>query len=204
MNNKYESVKDKVSGSLTETAGRLTNDKGMEYKGKLIKGRGKVRELASNVTDEAEDVKDKVFDSMKEANKFASKEIDQLKAKLTAQAGTALLEQVLEINGIKVLIADLDGAESKSLRDSMDDLKVKLQSGVIMLATVNGDKVSLIAGVTKDLTNKVKAGELVNFVAQQVGGKGGGRPDMAQAGGTEPAQLPAALASVASWLTERL
>lgn len=82
MNNKYESVKDKVSGSLTETAGRLTNDKGMEYKGKLIKGRGKVRELASNVTDEAEDVKDKVFDSMKEANKFASKEIDQLKKKL--------------------------------------------------------------------------------------------------------------------------
>ena len=132
------------------------------------------------------------------------KEIEQLKAKLTAHAGTALLEQVIEINGTKVLVANLEGVDSKSLRGSLDDLKVKLQSGIVVLATVTDDKVSLIAGVTKDLTGKVKAGELVNLVAQQVGGKGGGRPDMAQAGGTEPAQLPAALASVTPWLTERL
>ncbi|MDX1268957.1 MAG: DHHA1 domain-containing protein, partial [Oceanisphaera sp.] len=132
------------------------------------------------------------------------KEIEQLKAKLTAHAGTALLEQVIEVNGTKVLVANLEGVDSKSLRGSLDDLKNKLQSGIVVLATVTDDKVSLIAGVTKDLTGKVKAGELVNLVAQQVGGKGGGRPDMAQAGGTEPAQLPAALASVTPWLTERL
>ncbi|WP_116474300.1 alanine--tRNA ligase [Zobellella maritima] len=132
------------------------------------------------------------------------KEIEQLKAKLTAHAGASLLEQVTEVNGIKVLVANLDGVDAKSLRGSLDDLKNKLQSGVVLLATVNDDKVSLIAGVTKDLTGKVKAGELVNLVAQQVGGKGGGRPDMAQAGGTEPTRLPSALASVTPWLSERL
>ncbi|MDX1266160.1 MAG: DHHA1 domain-containing protein, partial [Oceanisphaera sp.] len=110
----------------------------------------------------------------------------------------------IEVNGTKVLVANLEGVDSKSLRGSLDDLKNKLQSGIVVLATVTDDKVSLIAGVTKDLTGKVKAGELVNLVAQQVGGKGGGRPDMAQAGGTEPAQLPAARASVTPWLTERL
>ena len=148
-------------------------------------------------------VADKVKQTLDRSRQL-EKEIEQLKAKLTAQAGTALLEQVIEINGTKVLIADLNGAESQSLRGSLDDLKVKLQSGIVLLATVNDGKVSLIAGVTKDLTAKVKAGELVNLVAQQVGGKGGGRPDMAQAGGTEPAQLPVALASVTPWLTERL
>ena len=148
-------------------------------------------------------VADKVKQAL-ERSRQLEKEVEQLKAKLTAQAGTALLEQVVEINGVKVLIANLNGAESQSLRGSMDDLKVKLQSGVVLLATVNDDKVSLIAGVTKDLVGKVKAGELVNLVAQQVGGKGGGRPDMAQAGGTEPAHLPTALASVAPWLSERL
>jgi alanyl-tRNA synthetase len=132
------------------------------------------------------------------------KEIEQLKARLTAHAGASLLEQVIEVNGTKVLVANLEGVDAKSLRGSLDDLKAKLQSGVVVLATVADGKVSLIAGVTKDLTGKVKAGELVNLVAQQVGGKGGGRPDMAQAGGTEPAQLPAALASVTPWLTERL
>ena len=128
----------------------------------------------------------------------------QLTAKLTAQAGSALLEQVVTINGTKVLVANLEGVDSKSLRGSLDDLKVKLQSGVVVLATASGDKVSLIAGVTKDLTDKVKAGELVNLVAQQVGGKGGGRPDMAQAGGNDPSKLGEALASVTPWLTERL
>ncbi|NHH99889.1 alanine--tRNA ligase [Oceanimonas sp. MB9] len=132
------------------------------------------------------------------------KEIEQLKGKLAAQAGASLLEQVRDINGNKVLVANLAGVDAKSLRGTLDDLKSKLQSGVVVLGTVSGDKVSLIAGVTKDLTGKVKAGELVNMVAQQVGGKGGGRPDMAQAGGSEPAALPAALDSVTSWLSERL
>ena len=158
---------------------------------------------ASLVKSDVFSVADKVKQAL-ERSRQLEKEVEQLKAKLTAQAGTALLEQVVDINGTKVLVADLNGAESKSLRGSLDDLKVKLQSGIVLLATVNDGKVSLIAGVTKDLTGKVKAGELVNLVAQQVGGKGGGRPDMAQAGGTEPAQLPAALASVAPWLTERL
>lgn len=132
------------------------------------------------------------------------KEIEQLKGKLAAQAGASLLEQVVDINGSKVLVANLEGVDAKSLRGTLDDLKSKLQSGVVVLGTVSGDKVSLIAGVTKDLTGKVKAGELVNMVAQQVGGKGGGRPDMAQAGGSEPAALPAALESVSGWLGERL
>ena len=160
-------------------------------------------QTASLVKGDLFSVADKVKQTLDRSRQL-EKEIEQLKAKLTAQAGTALLEQVIEINGTKVLIADLNGAESQSLRGSLDDLKVKLQSGIVLLATVNDGKVSLIAGVTKDLTAKVKAGELVNLVAQQVGGKGGGRPDMAQAGGTEPAQLPVALASVTPWLTERL
>jgi alanyl-tRNA synthetase len=101
-------------------------------------------------------------------------------------------------------VAQLDGVDAKSLRTTLDDLKNRLQSAVLLLAAVNDDKVSLIAGVTADLTAKVKAGELVNLVAQQVGGKGGGRPDMAQAGGTDVAALPAALKSAQAWLEERL
>lgn len=137
-------------------------------------------------------------------SKQLEKEISTLKQALAAQAGSDLLSSAIEINGIKVLIADLDGVESKSLRGMVDELKNKMQSGIIMLATANGDKVGLIAGVTKDLTGKVKAGELVNLVAQQVGGKGGGRPDMAQAGGTQPENIATALASVQPWLVEKL
>ena len=107
------------------------------------------------------------------------------------------------MNGIKLLVADVAGTESKALRGMVDDLKTKIGSGVIALGVANGDKVSLIAGVTKDLTGKVKAGELVNHMAAQVGGKGGGRPDMAQAGGTQPENLAAALESVTGWLSER-
>jgi alanyl-tRNA synthetase len=105
---------------------------------------------------------------------------------------------------IRVLAASLDGADVKALRETMDKLKDKLKSAAIVLGVASDGKVSLIAGVTPDLTSKLKAGELVNYVAQQVGGKGGGRPDMAQAGGTEPAKLPAALQSVKSWIGERL
>ncbi|WP_076418573.1 alanine--tRNA ligase [Colwellia sp. UCD-KL20] len=136
--------------------------------------------------------------------KQLEKEIAQLKQTLAAQAGSDLVSQAIDINGIKVLIANLENAEAKSLRGMVDDLKNKMGSAIIFLATANDDKVSLITGVTKDLTNTVKAGELVNVVAQQVGGKGGGRPDMAQAGGSQPENLVAALATVKPWLEEKL
>ena len=112
---------------------------------------------------------------------------------MAAQAGSDLISQAIEINGVKALIAELDGVASKDLRGMVDDLKVKLGSGIIMLSTINDSKVGLIAGVTKDLTQKVKAGELVNMVAQQVGGKGGGRPDMAQGGGPDGSKAAEAI-----------
>ncbi len=136
--------------------------------------------------------------------KLLEKENSQLKQELAAQAGSDLVNNTIEINGVKVLIADLGSVESKALRGMVDELKNKMQSGVIMLATANGPKVGLIAGVTKDLIGRIKAGELVNMVAQQVGGKGGGRPDMAQAGGTQPENITLALESVSAWVTEKL
>ena len=116
----------------------------------------------------------------------------------------AAVHALYDVGGAKVLAATLDDADVNSLRMAMDKLRDKLKSAVVVLATASGGKVTLIAGVTPDLTAKVKAGELVNFVAQQVGGKGGGRPDMAQAGGNEPAKLPAALNSVRGWVEHRL
>ena len=136
--------------------------------------------------------------------RLLERELEQLKAKLASQAGANLLNQVVQVNGQQVLVAELEGVDPKSLRTTLDELKNRLQSGILLLATVADGKVSLIAGVTNDLTVKVKAGELVNMVAQQVGGKGGGRPDMAQAGGTDPQALPAALERVIPWLEERL
>ena len=137
-------------------------------------------------------------------SKQLEKEIQQLKQQLASAAGADLVSQAVDINGVKALIANLDGVEAKSLRGMVDELKVKMGSGIIMLATANEGKVSLISGVTKDLIGKVKAGELVNMVAQQVGGKGGGRPDMAQAGGSQPENIPAALETVQPWLAEKL
>ena len=118
--------------------------------------------------------------------------------------GDELLSQAVDVKGLKVLAAKLEGADAKTLRETMDKLKDKLKTAAIVLAAVDGDKVQLAAGVTADSVGKVKAGELVNFVAQQVGGKGGGRPDMAQAGGTEPGKLPAALQSVKAWVEQRV
>ncbi len=132
------------------------------------------------------------------------KELARLKAKLAASQGDELVSQAVEVGGIKVLAAVLDGADVPTLRDTMDKLKDKLKSAAIVLASVGEGKVSLIAGVTADQTGKVKAGELVNFVALQVGGKGGGRPDMAQAGGTQPENLPAALEAVQGWVAAKL
>ncbi|MDO8812641.1 MAG: alanine--tRNA ligase, partial [Gallionella sp.] len=132
--------------------------------------------------------------------KSLEKELATLKSKLASAQGDELLAQAQDINGIKVLAARLDGADAAVLRETLDKLKDKLHTAAIVLASVAGGKVSLIAGVTPDLTARVKAGDLVNVVAQQVGGKGGGRPDMAMAGGTQPEHLAAALASVANWV----
>ncbi len=132
------------------------------------------------------------------------KEVAALKGKLASSQGDELMLQAVDVKGIKVLAARLEGADAKTLRETMDKLKDKLKTAVIVLAAVDGDKVQIAAGVTADSTGKVKAGELVNFVAQQVGGKGGGKADMAMAGGTEPAKIDAALASVQAWVTGRL
>ncbi|WP_353094387.1 alanine--tRNA ligase, partial [Methylibium sp.] len=131
------------------------------------------------------------------------KELGALKGKLASSQGDGLLAQAVDVKGLKVLAAQLEGADAKTLRDTMDQLKNKLKSAAIVLAAVEGGKVQIAAGVTADRMGTIKAGELVNFVAQQVGGKGGGKPDLAMAGGTEPAKLGAALASVAGWVGER-
>jgi alanyl-tRNA synthetase len=131
------------------------------------------------------------------------KEVESLKGKLASAQGDELLAQAVDVKGLKVLAAVLQGADAKALRETMDKLKDKLKSAAIVLAAVEGGKVQLAAGVTADSIGKVKAGELVNFVAQQVGGKGGGKPDLAMAGGTDAAALPAALASVAGWVAQR-
>ena len=136
--------------------------------------------------------------------KSLEKELSALKSKMASSQGDELAGQAIEVGGVHVLAATLEGADVKTLRETVDKLKDKLKSAAIVLASVEGGKVSLIAGVTADASKKVKAGELVNFVAQQVGGKGGGRPDMAQAGGTEPANLPAALAGVKGWVESQL
>ncbi|MDG0855674.1 alanine--tRNA ligase [Roseateles puraquae] len=132
------------------------------------------------------------------------KELTAAKSKLASAQGDELLAQAVDVKGLKVLAAKLEGADAKTLRETMDKLKDKLKTAAIVLAAVDGDKVQLAAGVTADSTAKVKAGELVNFVAQQVGGKGGGKPDLAMAGGTQPAGVAAALQSVAGWVAERV
>lgn len=132
------------------------------------------------------------------------KELNRLKSKLANSQGGDLAEQAQEVHGVKILAAHLDGADAKILRETLDQLKAKLKTCAIVLSSVDNGKITLIAGVSSDLANQVKAGELVNFVAQQVGGKGGGRPDMAQAGGTQPEHLPAALASVMNWVGQKM
>ncbi|WP_350608490.1 alanine--tRNA ligase [Pseudoalteromonas sp. MER144-MNA-CIBAN-0113] len=159
-------------------------------------------DVAALVKGDSASVLEKVT-ALLEKSKGLEKQVAQLNDKLASAAGASLLDSVVEINGVKLLVANVEGTESKALRGMVDDLKNKIGSGVIALGVASGDKVSLIAGVTKDLTGKVKAGELVNHMAGQVGGKGGGRPDMAQAGGSEPQNLTAALDSVTAWLTER-
>ncbi|HEX2565713.1 MAG TPA: alanine--tRNA ligase [Burkholderiales bacterium] len=147
---------------------------------------------------------EKALVGLLEEKKALEKELSRMRSRLASGQGSDLSAQAVEVKGTKVLAVTVDGADAKSLREAMDSLKEKLKSAAIVLGAVNDGKISLIAGVTADLTGKVKAGELVNYVAQQVGGKGGGRADMAQAGGTDAAKLPAALQSVQPWVEQRL
>ena len=140
---------------------------------------------------------------LQESLRQAERELDKVNSKLAASQGDELATQAIDVNGLKVLAARLDGADAQVLRETMDALKAKLKTAAIVLASVQGDKVSLIAGVTADSIAKVKAGDLVNFVAQQVGGKGGGKPEMAMAGGTDPSKLGAALAGVKDWVASK-
>ena len=139
-----------------------------------------------------------------DANRVLEKEVELLKAKIASGAGDDLLQKAIDLDGIKLLIANVEGVNSKALRDTVDQLKNKLGTSIVVLATVIEGKVSLVVGVSKDLTGKIKAGELINMVAEQVGGKGGGRPDMAMAGGTDSVALPGALESVEAWVKAKL
>ena len=132
------------------------------------------------------------------------RDLGKLRARAAAHEGDELVEQAVEIGGLKVLAARCEAGDAKSLREMLDRLRSRIEPGLVVLGSVNGEKVSLIAGVSKELTARVQAGPLVNFVAGQVGGKGGGRPDMAQAGGNDPANLQRALDSVPDWVREHL
>ena len=164
---------------------------------------GQLAEAASALKAQPQEIAAKIA-QMQEHARTLEKELARLKSRLASSQGDDLAAQAVTVKGVKVLSAALDGADAKTLRETLDKLKDKLKSAAIVLGSTEGGKVSLIAGVTSDLTGKLKAGELVNYVAQQVGGKGGGRPDMAQAGGTEPAKVPAALESVRGWIEQRL
>ena len=155
--------------------------------------------IASLVKSSASNAGDKVTQIL-EKSRALEKELEQLKTKLATQAGSDLASQAIDVAGIKVLAANLEGVDPKSLRDTVDQLKNKLGKAAVIVATVDGGKVSLVAGVTKGETDKIKAGDLLKHVASQIDGKGGGRPDMAQGGGNNPSALPQALESVVSWV----
>ena len=174
----------------------VTGEQAFTYISEKQKKLGSVASILKTNTDQVEDKLRQVMDK----NRSLEKELEQLKGKLASSQGSDLSSQAVDVNGIKVLAANLEGADVKTLRDTLDQLKNKLGTSAIVLAAVNGDKVSLVAGVSKDAVSKIKAGDLVNSVASQVGGKGGGRPDMAQAGGDQPENLAAALKSVTAWV----
>jgi alanyl-tRNA synthetase len=162
----------------------------------------KINEAATILKTHPGDLVNRVA-QLQDSLRQAERELDKVNSKLAASQGDELATQAIDVNGIKVLAARLDGADAQVLRETMDALKTKLKTAAIVLASVQGDKVSLIAGVTVDSIAKVKAGDLVNFVAQQVGGKGGGKPEMAMAGGTDPSKLAAALAGVKDWVASK-
>ncbi len=163
----------------------------------------KLAEIAGTLKTSVDKVGPRVV-QLAEQNRELSRELDRLKSQLAAKAGDSLIADAIEINGIKVLAVEIENADAKALRDSVDKIKDKLGTAAVVLAAKSEGKVRLIAGVSKDATDRIKAGDLINHVATQVGGKGGGRPDLAQAGGTQPENLAAALASVPAWITDQL
>ncbi|MGH8728571.1 MAG: DHHA1 domain-containing protein, partial [Burkholderiales bacterium] len=162
-----------------------------------------MNDLAATLRVNPSEVAQKIT-QISESVKSLEKELNRLKAKLASSKGDELEKSVVVVNGAKILAAELEGADVKTLRETVDKLKDKLKSAAVVLASASDGKVNLIAGVTPDLTSKIKAGDLVNFVAAQVGGKGGGRADMAQGGGTDPTKLSSALSGVKRWAEERL
>jgi alanyl-tRNA synthetase len=177
----------------------ITGDNALAYLQSL---EGTVQQLAGALKSAPAEVPARLTQLLDQVRSL-EKELASLKGRLASSQGDELLAKAVDVKGLKVLAATLDGADAKTLRDTLDKLKDKLKSAAIVLASVDGGKVQLAAGVTNDRTAKVKAGELVNFVAQQVGGKGGGKADLAMAGGTDPSKLAAALASVEGWVAER-
>ena len=178
----------------------ITGDNALHYLQSL---EGTVHQLAGSLKAAPAEVPARLAQVLEQVRTL-EKELAALKGKLASAQGDELMAAAIDVGGIKVLAATLDGADAKTLRDTLDKLKDKLKTAAIVLATVDGGKVQLAAGVTADTLGRVKAGELVNFVAQQVGGKGGGKPDLAMAGGTDPTRLSAALASVRGWVAERV
>ncbi|MGB5606460.1 MAG: alanine--tRNA ligase [Gammaproteobacteria bacterium] len=178
----------------------VTGERALQW---IADNENRLQRIASLVKGNRDDVDEKVG-QLVEKQRALEKELQQLKGKLASSQGTDLAAQAVDISGVKVLAARMDGADTKVLRETLDQLKNKLGSAAVVLAAVEGDKIILVAGVTKDQTGRLKAGELVNQVATQVGGKGGGRPDMAQAGGNQPENLDKALQSVPGWVTAQL
>jgi alanyl-tRNA synthetase len=178
----------------------LTGQRALEW---VAANERRLQHIAGMLKASRDDVDEKLAQLMDKSRRL-EKELEQLKGRLASSAGSDLAAQAREVNGIKVLAARLDGADAKSLRETVDQLKNKLGSAAVVLGSVDGGKVSLVAGVTPDQTGRLKAGDLVNMVASRVGGRGGGRPDMAQAGGNRPEQLDGALQAVADWVQTQL
>jgi alanyl-tRNA synthetase len=178
----------------------VTGENALDY---IESKEASLNEVANLLKAKPDNIEDKTSQLVQRTRQL-EKELEALKGKLASSAGSDLASSAIEIAGIKVLASNLEGADTKSLRDTVDQLKNKLGSAAIILSTIEDDKITLIAGVTKDVTDRIRAGDLVAHVASQVGGKGGGRPDMAQGGGNQPDHLPAALDSVNSWISAKL
>ena len=178
----------------------VTGENALDY---IATNQSTLQEVSELIKAKPDNVTEKTAQLVQRTRQL-EKELDALKSKLASSTGSDLAGSALEVAGIKVLASNIEGADTKSLRDTVDQLKNKLGTAAIILSCVEGDKITLIAGVTKDITDKIKAGELVGYVAAQVGGKGGGRPDMAQGGGNQPEKLSSALDSVSDWISSKL